>query len=135
MTRIELLIGSISAEIYAQVEAETEYIVHILATVDTGAQISLLPLAVAERIYPSVEALPLVEIEQAGLTNHYFLAREGLIRIRFEDATGAITGAMDALCWFTDTDKPLIGFDGILDRATLYLEMRQTRTGWMEFND
>lgn len=59
-------------------------------------------------------------------------AVEAQITLYFEDTQGNVSQKIEARAWFANTDKIIIGFQDILDRATLYADFRQSHTGWIE---
>jgi hypothetical protein len=71
-------------------------------------------------------------IEQAGIARQAFQAIEAEVILRLEDLQGNTSPELTVRAWFADTDKIIIGFQDILDRATLYADFRQSRTGWIE---
>jgi hypothetical protein len=137
MLRIQLLInidpGSAECVINFRRSDGTPY--RTMGFIDTGAEVSLFPKSLLEKIDHRLSPRGKIEVEQAGIAHQVFSAVEAFIPLFLEDATGNQTSEFEARGWFTDTDVILIGFDGILDRATLYIDMRQTRSGWLEFDD
>jgi hypothetical protein len=138
VARIQLLltVQPGSAEVIVNLrESDLDNHVRIFAYVDTGAEISLLPLQLLERLDYRPIGHGRVVIEQAGIARQSFEAVEALVWVFLEDTIGTRTSEMEVRCWFANTEKNVIGFDGLLDRATLFVDMRQTRTGWSEFGD
>jgi hypothetical protein len=72
-----------------------------------------------------------VTITQAGIAQQDFEATEAFVTIYLEDAAGNQTPSFEILAWFTATRQTLIGFQDILDRAVLHIDMPQ-RDGWLE---
>jgi hypothetical protein len=105
------------------------------AMIDTGAPISLFPFTLLNSVPHEITDRERFTIEQAGVAGQSFSALEATIEVVIEDGLGNESPPLKVRAWFAETSLSLIGFDGILDRATLYLDMRETRTGWMEFND
>lgn len=99
--------------------------------IDTGAEISLFPLNILADLEHTI-INPNIEIEQAGIAGQYFRAVEAQVTLYFEDAQGNTSPELAVRAWFADTDKIIIGFQNILERATLFVDFRQTRTGWIE---
>ena len=71
-------------------------------------------------------------IEQAGIAEQSFEAVEAYVTIFLEDEAGGRTEELEIRVWFAGTRDALIGFDGILDRAILHLDMPEL-TGYLEF--
>jgi len=99
--------------------------------IDTGATVSLFPLIFLNDLAHTI-INPNIEIEQAGIAGHYFKAIEADVKLYFEDSYGNTSPELTVRAWFADTSKIIIGFQDILDRASLYADFRQTRTGWIE---
>jgi hypothetical protein len=74
-----------------------------------------------------------VMLEQAGIAKQAFRAKEATIFLKLEDRNGNMSAEMSVRAWFADTTKVIIGFQDILDRATLHVDFRQSRAGWIEF--
>jgi hypothetical protein len=102
----------------------------LTAFIDTGAEISLFP----RRLLNFIEHEVIAErtVDQAGIAGQSFSATEARIKLFFEDATGGETDEIEAIALFADTSIELIGFQDILDRAKLFLDYQETRTGWIE---
>ena len=73
-------------------------------------------------------------VEQAGIARQMFTVTEAFVQMFLEDPYGARTSVFEVRVGFADTDKVLIGCDGILDRAILHIDMRDTRSGWIEID-
>lgn len=73
-----------------------------------------------------------ITIEQAGIAKQSFEASEAVITVFLEDIAGNRTEDFQILAWFSDTDKALIGFGGVLERAILHLDMPHLR-GYLDF--
>lgn len=129
MTRIQLRIylDPERAEVFINLKRKDEGHVTVVATIDTGAQVSLLP----ESLLPMLDYRLTDEgeftIEQAGIAQQTFHAVEAYIPLFLEDEFGARTEQFEAKVWFTDTVKYLVGFGGILNRAVLHLDMPNLR--------
>jgi hypothetical protein len=102
-----------------------------IAIIDTGAEISLFPIAWLKNAEHKILDNEIL-IEQAGIAKQSFKAIEAEVIIRLEDLQGNTSPELRIRAWFADTDKIIIGFQDILDRATLYADFRQSRTGWIE---
>jgi predicted aspartyl protease len=101
-----------------------------VATVDTGAATSLMPI----QILPKLDARIIrdgITVQQAGIAHHVFTVTVAIVKMSLEDETGNQTSEIEAPFWFADTEQALIGFQGILDRAVLHIDMPQ-RDGWIE---
>jgi hypothetical protein len=103
----------------------------ITVTVDTGAEVSLLPDELLDVVQYRLSERERVQIGQAGIARQDFDATEAYITVRLEDDKGNITPTFEVLAWFAPTKQPLIGFEDVLDRAVLHIDMPQ-RTGWLE---
>ncbi|MBK9123195.1 MAG: hypothetical protein IPM16_08755 [Chloroflexi bacterium] len=98
---------------------------------DTGAQISLLPLEILDLLEDAGSPQTRISLEQAGITRHSFEAVEARIALQFEDLEGNVSEVITAPCWFADTEVALIGFEGVLDRAVLHIDY-PGRIGWID---
>jgi hypothetical protein len=106
------------------------FVYRSIGIVDTGAQKCLFPLNMLDFLdYEDVEE---VELEQAGIAKQTFRAKEATISLKLEDRYANTSPELTVRAWFADTDKIIIGFQDILDRAALYADFRQTQTGWIE---
>jgi hypothetical protein len=123
------------AEALIRVRNNEDNVERFPAMIDTGAQTCLFPITLLDSVPHEITDRERFTIEQAGIAGQAFSALEATIEIVIEDALGNESPPLKVRAWFAETSLSLIGFDGILDRATLYLDMRETRTGWMEFND
>jgi hypothetical protein len=50
-----------------------------------------------------------------------------------EDINGQRTRQLTARAWFADTKLALLGFAGVLEHATLHIDMPR-RDGWIDLN-
>lgn len=100
--------------------------------IDTGAEQSLFPLRFLENYEHTIINSNLV-IDQAGIAKQGFKAVEAIVTVYFEDTQGNISPEMQIRAWFADTEEIIIGFQDVLDRATLHIDYRQSRSGWIEF--
>jgi hypothetical protein len=103
-----------------------------VAIVDTGAQVSLLPDDIMSDLDYRVIGTGIIEVEQAGIAKQTFKAVEAAIKLKFEDQFGNETADLEIPIWFADAKYPLIGFEGVLDRAVLHLDMAGAREGYLE---
>lgn len=103
-----------------------------IAFIDTGAEVSLFPLSLLEKLEYKIIDDNFV-IEQAGIAGQDFKAVEAEITIYFEDLQANESPPMLVRAWFAQTTKYIIGFQDVLDRATLHVDYRQSRSGWIEF--
>lgn len=132
MTRIALGINldPSSVDIVTNIRAVGGSYYRLTAFIDTGADISLLP----KRLLPRLEHEIITErvVDQAGIAGQTFTAIEARIKLFFEDSLGNESSEIEALVLFADTSIELIGFQDILDRATLHIDFRESRSGWIE---
>ena len=103
------------------------------AEVDTGAQVSLLPIRLMDILNCQVIDESEIIIEQAGIAQQSFKAVEANIILSLEDLAGNQTPQFQARVWFADTSAVLLGFADILDRAVLHIDMPQ-RLGWIDID-
>jgi hypothetical protein len=99
--------------------------------IDTGATVSLFPLNLLENLEHKIISENF-EIEQAGIASQAFKAVEAEITLYLEDSSGIESSEIRVRAWFADTDKIIIGFQDILDRAILFADFLQSRTAWLE---
>jgi hypothetical protein len=135
MSRINLLLSIMPYEVETYVrlkETDGEFLL-IAGYVDTGADKSLFPIKLLETIEHTILNSD-IEIQQAGIAQQYFKAVEAKITLYFEDLQGNVSHKMEARAWFAETDDVLIGIQDVLEHATIFIDFRQTRTGWIEFD-
>lgn len=101
--------------------------------IDTGAEISLLPNDLLDKVAYRPIGVGKIIIDQAGIARQAFEATEAYVTGFLEDRVGTQSGEIEVRVWFAETDITLIGFDGILDRAVLHIDM-QKRDGWIELD-
>jgi hypothetical protein len=101
------------------------------AVVDTGAQVSLLPSLLMNVVAYRLSERGGFTIEQAGIATQAFEAIEAYITMFLEDMSGNRTDDSEVCVWFAGTREVLLGFDGILDRAVLHVDMLNL-TGYLE---
>jgi hypothetical protein len=133
MPRINLILSlePCQAEIFVRYKKTDGIFETEVGLVDTGAETSLFPkvwLNTAEHKLSDTA----VVIEQAGIAKQSFDAFEAEIILKLEDSNGNISPELRVKAWFADTDKVIIGFKDILDRAILFVDYLDTRTGWLE---
>jgi hypothetical protein len=119
-------------ETYVRFKSKEGHFLTWLAFIDTGAHVSLFPMSLLEKLEHKIIDENF-EIEQAGIAGQHFKAVEAEITLYFEDLQGNQSKPMLVRAWFAQTSKYIIGFQDILDHATLYIDYRQSRTGWIEF--
>jgi hypothetical protein len=136
MPRIQLQVylDPSSVEVFINLRQPDGNYVRVAATVDTGAAVSLLPANLLNKLDYRLGEHGVVTIEQAGIARQSFAATEAIVKLRLEDHIGTQTDEFEARIWFAETDIVLIGFDGILDRSILYIDMQDTRSGWIEIS-
>jgi len=134
MTRIQLRVysGPGQAEVFVNIKRKDGGYYTETGIVDTGAQTSLLPQALAEVLEYRLSERGSFLVEQAGIAQQAFQAIEAYVSLFLEDQTGARTEEFEARVWFARARHVLIGFDNILDRAVLHLDMPNL-TGYLEF--
>jgi hypothetical protein len=135
MTRLQLTlyIAPGQAEITCNLKRKDATYERITAAIDTGAEVSLLPLRLLGSLEHRLSEEGKVTITQAGMAQRDFEASEAYVTIFFDDSAGNQTEPFEILAWFTVTRQALIGFEGILDRSVLHIDMPQ-RTGWLEID-
>jgi hypothetical protein len=135
MTRIQLTmyIAPGQAEITCNLKLKDATYERITAAIDTGAEVSLLPLRLLDSLEYRLSEEGKVTITQAGMAQRDFDAIEAYITIFFEDTVGNQTEPFEILAWFTVTRQALLGFEDVLERAVLHIDMPQ-RDGWLEID-
>jgi hypothetical protein len=136
MTKIQLFIyvNPGAAEVFINIKRKDGSYRRLSATIDTGAEVSLLPLTVLADVEYRPTERGKVIVQQAGIAKQEFEATEAYVTLFLEDQAGAKTDDFDAPFWFAGTEQVLIGFNGILDRAILHIDMRDTGSGWIELD-
>lgn len=135
MPRINLLLSVDPNEVeaYIQLTRKDGVLAWETAYIDTGAEKSLFPLRILDMIEHTIVNQGLV-LRQAGIAKQEFEVVEAKFTLRFEDFQGNSSNPIEVSAWFGDTADILIGFKDILEHATLYIDYRQTRTGWIELD-
>lgn len=105
----------------------------LMATIDTGAAISLFPRELLDEIVYRPSENPNVTIGQAGIAGQSFKAFEAYVTISLEDESGNVTEPFEIIAWFANTRKRLIGFKNVLDGGILHIDMLR-RDGWLEID-
>jgi hypothetical protein len=101
------------------------------AIVDTGAQVSLLPAFLMDDLVLRPGERGSFTIEQVGIAKQTFQATEAYVTVFLEDVAGNRTEDFEMRAWFADASDPLIGFDGVLDRTVLHIDMINL-TGYLD---
>jgi hypothetical protein len=137
MSRIQLraYIDPGSVEIFVNLKLKNGNFHRLTAVVDTGAQVSLFPSDLLEEVEHQITEQKSIVIDQAGIAHQSFEAKEVLITLFFEDSNGNRTKELKVRAWFADTEINLVGFADVLDRATLFIDNRESRSSWIEFDD
>lgn len=134
MSRLNLYLSILPYEVetFVRIKGQDGEFIPKRAMIDTGADKSLLPRQLLNTIEHTIIDSQ-ITIDQAGIAKQAFTAVEAKFTLYFEDLQGNATTAIEAQAWFAETDEILIGFQDILEHATLFIDFRQTRTGWLEF--
>ena len=135
MPRLQLLLylNPGAADIFFNIKLKDGTYRRYTGTVDTGAEVSLLPRLLMDEVEFRLSEEANIVIDQAGIAVQSFEALEAVVTIFLEDQTGQQTNSFPVKVWFADTDQFLIGFDDILDQAVLHIDM-QNRDGWIELD-
>ncbi len=136
MARIQLRIylNPGQAEVTLGVQRQDDTFERLAGFIDTGAEVSLLPNDLLDKVRYRPFGSGTIIIDQAGIAGQSFEATQAFVMVTLEDDTGARTEPFEVPVWFGDTAIALIGFEGILDRAILHIDMRDTRSGWIELD-
>ncbi len=136
MTRVPLRVyqNPGGAELFVRLTTHKGDYEWIAATIDTGAEVTLLPLHLMAIVPYQITARGQILVEQAGIAQQSFEVTEARVTLALEGLDGTQTGEFQAVVWFTDTQEALLGFDGILDRAILHLDM-PALTGYIDLAD
>ena len=119
-------------ESYIRFQAKAGHFEPKLGFIDTGAHVSLFPLSFLDEIEHRIIDENF-EIEQAGIARQVFKAVEAEVTLYFEDLQGNQSPHLKVRAWFADTTKVIIGFQDILDRATLHIDYRQSQAAGLSF--
>jgi hypothetical protein len=123
-----------SAEIFVHLKRKDRGYHTIAATIDTGAEVSLFPTNLLNAVEYRLIEHGIITVEQAGIAQQAFKATEAIVTLFLEDENGTITEDFEVQVWFADTKEVLVGFKNILDQAILHIDMRDTRSGWLEID-
>jgi hypothetical protein len=112
MTRIQLRVyrNPGQAEVFVNIKRKDGGYYTQAGIVDTGAQISLLPQALAEAVAYRLSERGSFMVEQAGIAQQAFQAVEAYVSLFLEDQTGARTEELEVRVWFARARHVLIGF-------------------------
>lgn len=134
MTRIQLRLyrDPGQAEVFINIKRQDGGYDKRAAIIDTGAQMSLLPTLLMSVLAFRPSERGIFSIEQAGIAKQTFQAVEAYINAFLEDESGSRTEDFEIRVWFADASDVLLGFDGVLDRAVLHIDMLGL-TGYLEF--
>jgi hypothetical protein len=122
------------AEIFVNVRLRDGSYYRMVAVVDSGAEVSMLPAYLQQTALYDVVGDGDIVVEQAGIARHFFSATQATVRLFLEDEFGTETNEFEAHVWFSDTTVFLLGFKDILDRAILHIDMRDSRSGWIDID-
>jgi hypothetical protein len=136
MKRIQLrmYIDPGAAEAFVNIKRHDGQFHMLTAIVDTGAAVSVLPDHLRPDLQYRLSEQHTITIEQAGIADQTFEATEAFVTLFLEDQSGQRTPEFEAKVWFANTNTALLGFADILDRAILYLDLIQSRSGWLEMD-
>jgi hypothetical protein len=132
--QLQLYVDPGSAEIVCNLLLNDGTYERMTAVVDTGAEVSMFPRELLQRVKYRLGSREKITVEQAGIAKQSFEAVEGFVSLYFEDQLGNETGLIEVPVWFAEGTIPLVGFSGILDRVVLHIDMIQ-RVGWIEVED
>jgi hypothetical protein len=130
---LSLVIQPYQAEVFVNLKGLDGIDQRMVAVIDTGADTCLFP----RHLLPLLDYQQISDeiiIEQAGIAQQQFSATEALVNIFLEDYQGNQSTLFEVRALFADTSIALIGFDGVLDRATLYIDYRSRNEGWIEID-
>jgi hypothetical protein len=133
MARIQLRVyrDPGQAEVFLNIKRKDNGYEKRAAIVDTGAQVSLLPSLLMDVLAYRLSERGSFTIEQAGIATQAFEAIEAYITVFLEDMSGNRTDDFEMRVWFAATREVLLGFDGILERCVLHLDMLNL-TGYLD---
>lgn len=136
MPRIQLRIihNPNRVEAFIKVKRHDEGYEWLYAVVDTGASVSLLPSNILELVSHRLSENSKVRIEQAGIAKQSFDGVEAYVTLLLEDSIGTQSNEYEVRVWFAETDVALLGIDGILTRAALFIDIPNLN-GYIEFNE
>jgi hypothetical protein len=131
--KLTLYIAPGEAETFVNIRCADGSYQRVATTIDTGAELSLFDTNLLQKT--ECREKQKVSIEQAGIAHQSFDAIEAYIKLFLEDADGLKTKEFEILALFAETEANLLGFEGVLDQSTLYIDMCLSRTGWIEIDD
>ena len=136
MPRIQLLLyrDPGAAEVFFVLRRRDGGYERLAAKVDTGAAVSLLPANLLKDLDYRLSQRGKIEVLQAGIARQVFKATEAFVWLFLEDIVGTRSQEVEVRVWFVETKERLVGFDGILDRATLFIDTRVSQIGWIELD-
>jgi hypothetical protein len=123
------------AEVFLKVRRNDGSLEPLTAAIDTGAETTLLPNDILNKVKHRLSERGTVTVQQAGIARQTFTVTEAFVILMLEDQFGTQTAEFEVRVWFADTDQALIGYHDILDRATLHIDMRETRSGYIELDN
>lgn len=125
MARVQLRIyrDPGQAEVFVNIKRKDGGYEKRAATVDTGAEVSLLPGLLMNVLAYRLSERGSFTIEQAGIATQSFEAIEAYVTMFLEDLAGNRADGFETRVWFAETREVLLGFDGVLDRAVLHVDM------------
>jgi hypothetical protein len=106
----------------------------ITATIDTGADTCFFPQNLLSELDILMITSEQIIVEQAGVAGQEFRATEAVIRMFLEDYNGNRTEEFETIALFAETHISLIGFENVLDRATLHVDFHNNLEGWIELD-
>ena len=104
---------------------------YITANVDTGAEITFLPIdLLAILAYDTVNTAHLT-VERAGVKKANYEVVETSILVQIEDEFGNVSQPFTMPIWFGQTSVRLFGMTNALERGALHLDM-QALSGYID---
>lgn len=137
MTRLELRVrpnDPVEADILIRFRTTSGFIDWVAAIVDTGAEATVLPMSLMDRLPYRLSPRGRVAVEQAGIARQSFEVIGAYLSVYLEDFSETRTAEFETLVWFTETTRPLLGITQMLDHTVLHLDM-PALTGTLEFSD
>jgi hypothetical protein len=124
-----------AVEAFVNIQLLDEGFFRAAAFIDTGAETSLFPRYLLEKVAYRLSSEEIITIKQAGIAQQSFQAIKAFITIFLEDYSGNRTKELEIPAWFANTEIALLGFEGLLEKSTLYINMRNAREGWIELDE
>jgi predicted aspartyl protease len=132
--QLRIWVNPTYAEVFVNIRTADGHHKTVNAVVDTGADVSLIPMSIMEELdYRLLSSEPII-LEQAGIAKQVFEAYEAVVSVYLEDVQGNRSTEFDLPVWFADGQTTLIGFEGLLDRAVLHMDM-PALGGYIELPD